>query len=357
MKIAVFNWRDLKHKQAGGAELYLHEQAKIWVRKGHRVKWFASSVENCPAREKIDGIEFIRSGGRVGMYLTAPKIYRYEMRDCDVIIDAENGIPLFTPLFSRKKRVLLIHHIHRDVWFKGDENLLVSLAGYFLETKVMPKLYKNTRIVAVSPSSKEEILKLMPGSKIDIIYNAISKKYVPMKKAKKPELIFLGRLKRYKSIDVLLRALALVDRDLTLNIVGRGDDEPRLKKISKELGLKNVNFMGFVSDKEKIEKLQQAWFMVNPSFVEGWSITNIEANACGTPVIGSDVHGIRDSIIEGKTGFLFDYGDEKGLAKKIKFLLENDKRRKEISKEAIKWSKNFSWEKSANEFLKILGDI
>lgn len=357
MIIGIFNWRDLRHPQSGGAELYLHELAKIWIKEGHKVKWYTSFVKNCPAREKIDGIDFIRSGGKAGIYLAAPKIYRKEMKDCNVLIDAENGIPFFTPLFSRKKKVLLIHHVHREVWFRGDENPFVSIIGYFLETKIMPNLYKRTRIVTVSPSSKKEILKIMPNSKIDIVYNAISKDYLPGKKAKKPEIIFLGRIKKYKSIDVLLRALALVDKDLTLNIIGRGDDEERLKKISVDLGLKNVNFMGFVSEKEKIKQLQRAWFLVNPSFVEGWSITNIEASACGTPVIGSDVHGIRDSIIDGKTGYLFKYGDEKGLAKKIKFLLQDDKKRKETSKESIEWSKNFSWEKSAGEFLKILESL
>ena len=115
--------------------------------------------------------------------------------------------------------------------------------------------------------------------------------------------------------------------------------------------LKNVKFWGFVSEKKKIELMQKSWFAINPSFVEGWSITNIEANACGTPVIGSNVHGIKDSIIDKKTGFLFEYGNEKELSEKIKLLLKDAKLRKKMEKEAIKWSKNFSWEKSAQKFI------
>ena len=353
MKIGIFNWRDLKHPQGGGAEVYLHEQAKIWAEHGHEVKWFCARVEGAPSEEIIDGIKFIRRGSKLGIYFFAPIFYFKEMKDCDVIIDAENGIPFFSPFFSRKKKNLLIHHIHKDVWFK-EFNFPLSWIGYFLETKLMPLSYKNIPIVTVSQSSEAEIKKLMPKNNVKIIYNAISQKFKPGRKTKKPEIIFVGRLKRYKSIDVLLKATALIDKNLRLNITGRGDDELRLKKIAKDLGLKNTHFLGFISEKEKIRKIQRAWFAVNPSFVEGWSITNIEANACGTPVIGSNVRGVRDSIIDKKTGILFEYGNEKELAKKMKLMLENDLLRKKMEKEAIKWSKNFSWKKSAMEFLKIL---
>ena len=151
-----------------------------------------------------------------------------------------------------------------------------------------------------------------------------------------------------------LASASSADKDLKLNIVGRGDDEQRLREIAKSLNLKNINFLGFVSEREKIKHLQNAWFMVNPSFVEGWSITNIEANACRTPVIGSNVHGIKDSILDNKTGFLFPYGDENRLAEKIKTLLNNKYQRKKMEIESLKWARNFSWEKSADAFLDLM---
>lgn len=353
MKIGIFNWRDLKHPQGGGAELYLHEQAKHWAKNGHEVVWFSSAVSGAPSFEIIDSIKFIRRGGKASVYLFAPRYYRKFMKDCDCIIDAENGIPFFTPLFSKKKKILLIHHIHKDVWFKEMKFPLAHL-GYFLEMNLMPRIYKKFPIVTVSPSSQKEIRKLFPKNKIDLVYNAISSSYKPSTKSKNPEIVFVGRLRKYKSIDVLLRAVALLDKNVTVNIIGRGDDEARLKKISKELRLSNVVFHGFVSDEKKIKLIQRAWLAVNPSFVEGWSITNIEANACGTPVIGSDVQGIRDSIVEGKTGFLFQYGNEKELSEKINRLLENKKELQKMSKESIAWASRFSWEKSADAFLEIM---
>ncbi len=353
MKIAIFNWRDLKHLQGGGAELYLHEQAKRWVKKGHKVVWLTSDVKNSKKHEIIDGINFIRGGGRLSIYFLAALNYFKHARDCDVVIDAENGIPFFTPLYLRKRKILLIHHIHKNVWFK-EFKFPISKIGHFLETKVMPKAYRKTKIVTVSESSKKDIKDLMPKNNIDIVYNAISNMYKPGKKSKTPELVFVGRIKKYKSIDVLLRAISTFDKNLKVNIIGRGDDEERLKKISRDFGLKNVVFHGFVSDEKKLELLQKAWLAVNPSFIEGWSITNIEANACGTLVIGSNVPGIRDSIIDNKTGMLFKYGDYKELGEKIKILLDNKKLRVKMEKEALLWAKNFSWDKSADKFLDIL---
>lgn len=353
MNILIFNWRDIKHPQAGGAELYLHELSKVWLKKGNNVTWITSRPKGAYSSEIIDGINVLRIGGEFSLYLLAPLLYYKIRNNIDAIIDAENGIPFFTPLFSRKKKILLIYHIHKDVWFK-EKRFPLSYIGYFLETKLMPFVYRNTSLVTISESSKEEIKKIMPNNVIDIIYCSILGGYFPSKKDKIPSIIFTGRLKKYKSVDVLLRAVNLLDKKVIVDIIGTGDDEDRLKSLSKELNLQNVNFLGFVSEENKIKHLQKAWIMVNPSFVEGWSITNIEANACGTPVIGSNVNGIKDSIIDGKTGLLFKYGDEKELAEKINLLLNNNKIREKMSKEALKWANSFSWEVSGDKLINTL---
>ena len=100
--------------------------------------------------------------------------------------------------------------------------------------------------------------------------------------------------------------------------------------------------------------MQKSWVFANPSFKEGWGIVNIEANSFGTPVIGSNVGGIKDSVANGKTGLLFEYGDYRGLAEKIKILLNNKKLREQMSKNAINWAKKFTWEKASGEYFDIL---
>jgi glycosyltransferase involved in cell wall biosynthesis len=353
MNILIFNWRDIKNSSAGGAEFYLHEQAKIWAKQGNEINWICGGWTGCLKNEIVDGVNIRRIGGEFTQYMLAPFEYIKLKNKADVIIDAENGIPFFTPLYSKKKIILLIHHIHRDVWFK-EKKFPISWIGNFLETKIMPFIYKNKRIVTVSPSSLEEINKIMKNNSVDVVYNAISDKCYDTKKKGGQNIIFVGRIKKYKSIDVLLKAVSRIDKNLIVNIVGRGDDELRLKNITKLLGLKNVRFWGFVEESEKIKLLQNATLAVNPSFVEGWSITNIEANACGTIVIGSNVNGIKDSIIDKKTGLLFKYGDEKELAEKISSLLGDRRLREKMEAEAIRRAKNFSWTASAEKFLSIL---
>ncbi len=356
MKILIFNWRDIRHPQGGGAEAYLHEQAKRWVRAGHGVRWITSSFPGAPARESLDGIDVIRKGGRFGIYLQAVVSYFRFGRDADVIIDAENGIPFFTPLFSRKPGVLLIYHVHRNVWFK-ELPLPAAWVGWFLEIVVMPVVYRWRRVVTISASSEREVRALMPANPLTVVHSGIGEQYVPGPKSKHPSIVFLGRLKRYKSVDVLLRAVARLDPAMEINVIGRGDDEARLKQVAAEVGLTRTCFHGFLPEPEKIRLTQRAWVAVNPSFVEGWSITNIEANACGTPVIGSDVEGIRDSIVNGETGLLFPYGDEEALAGIIRRVMDDELLRQRLAANGRVHAAEFSWDRSAGLFLKTLEAI
>ncbi|MCE9613629.1 MAG: glycosyltransferase family 4 protein [Lentisphaerae bacterium] len=356
MNIGIFNWRDVEHPQGGGAEAYLHEQGRLWVKQGHRVTWCTASVPGRPGHVCLDGIDIHRAGGRAGIYAAAPLLHRRHLRDADVIIDAENGIPFFTPLFTRQPVVLLIHHIHTQVWRRELPPAMAAI-GHFLESRAMPRCYRHRPIVAVSESSRHDVLELMPAATVTVIHNGISADLAPGPKAPRPELVFVGRLKKYKSIEVLLRAVAQVDRTLPLHLVGRGDDEARLRGLAAELGLTQTVFHGFVTDAEKQRLLQQAWVAVNPSFMEGWSITNIEANACGTLVIGSDVPGIRDSIQHARTGLLVPYGDVTAFADAIRGVLADAPRRTAMEQAARAWSQQFTWARAADRFLALLKDV
>ena len=354
MRIAIFNWRCFRHPQAGGSELYLYEQALIWSRKGHEITWYTSRPAGTASEEKHDGILFVRAGGSFSVYIRAAMKY-FRNGKADVIIDVENGIPFFVPLYTRVPVILLIHHIHTDVW-KREASWLTARIGNWLESHVMPLVYRKKALVTVSPSSAEMIENLFKKHRpIEIVYNAISSELSPGSKAASPEIIYLGRLRRYKSIDVLLRACSTIqDLAPVVHLVGQGEDSARLKRTVNSLDLPNVNFHGFVDFEEKKALLQRSWIAVNPSSMEGWGITNIEANASGVPVLGSDVPGIRDSISEGVSGFLFPYGDVNALAELLRELLVNQKKRDELAASARDWSKHFSWKASAEQFLAIL---
>jgi len=320
---------------------------------GNSVTWITASYAGSREKDTLDGIVIHRAGSRHTVYLHAVRAYRRQQKH-DVIIDAENGIPFFTPLYSRIPVVLLIYHLHRDVWHR-EYSWLPATIGKFLETRLMPLVYRNKRIVTISDGSKTEIEDLIPRAKVNIVHCGVQENLAPGSKADQPEIVCISRLKRYKCIDLVIRAVSRVQiPSLSLHILGSGDDEQRLKDLADELRLSNVMFHGFVSEAEKLAALQRAWISVNPSPTEGWGITNIEANACGTPAVGARVPGIRDSIVDNKTGLLFEPNNVDDLTQTINLLIRNESLRNSMSKQGIKWAASFSWEKSAGKFFDIL---
>jgi glycosyltransferase involved in cell wall biosynthesis len=173
-----------------------------------------------------------------------------------------------------------------------------------------------------------------------------------------PLIGYFGRLKKYKSVDQLLQALALILPEvpaLKAVIVGEGDDRPRLEALARGLNIQDaVSFTGFVSDQEKVRLLQQMWFKVATSSKEGWGLTVTEANACGTPAIASDVPGLRDAVQDGKTGLLYRYGDINDLAGKIRLLLLDAELRARLSSGALAWAALFSWDEAARRTIEVL---
>ncbi len=360
LRILILNWRDTRHKWAGGAEVYIQELAKRWVKDGNAVTVFCGNSLKGPRNEIIDGVQIIRRGGFYTVYLWACLYYIFRLHGkFDAIIDSENGIPFFSPLYSFKPKFLLIHHVHQEVFRKSLKPPFSWLA-LFLEAKLMPLVYKSVQVVTVSPSSKEEILRHKLTKKEPmIVYNGVDLgKYKPGIKSMIPSVLYLGRLQSYKSLHILIKAAKKISEsipEVEFIIAGEGEERRKLEKYAENLGMKNkILFTGKVEEDMKIKLFQKAWVFVNPSFMEGWGITTIEANACGTPTVASNVPGLRDSINNPSTGFLVPYGDADEFANKILELITNENLRKNFSQEAIKWAYQFTWEKSAQSFYELI---
>jgi glycosyltransferase involved in cell wall biosynthesis len=359
-KILIYNWRDIKHDWAGGAEVYLHELAKRWVKMGYSVTIFCGNDGHDLRHEIIDGVKVIRRGGFYMVYFWAFLYYIFLFRGkYDIIIDSENGIPFFTPIYTRKKVFLLIHHVHQEV-FQVNLKPPLSWIGAFLEKRLMPLVYRNTEVITVSPSSKADILDYHLTQKDPhVIYNGVDlKKYTPGAKSLKPMVLYLGRIRTHKSLHIFVYTAKKVLESLPevkFVIAGEGQESGMIKDLIHKLNLeKNIKYMGKVSEDKKISLYQSAWLFVNPSLMEGWGITTIEANACGTPVIASNVAGLRDSVYNPHSGILVPYGDVDEFAKNIKALIEDKDLRDAMSKEAIIWAKKFDWNKSAKAFSRIM---
>ena len=180
-------------------------------------------------------------------------------------------------------------------------------------------------------------------------------------KEKTPLIAYLGRIKRYKSIDHILSAMPKVIEkvpDVKLAIIGDGDDRPRLEEMSKSLGISDrVIFTGFVSEDEKVRWLNRAWIVLSPSSKEGWGLTMTEANACGTPVIAANSPGLRDAVKDGETGILYPYGDIESLGDNIIKLLTDDNLRNKLRDGGLKSAKRYTWDDAAKITLNVLEQI
>jgi glycosyltransferase involved in cell wall biosynthesis len=360
LRILIFNWRDIKNPEAGGAEVFTHEIAKRWTKMGHEVTLFTSEFRECKREEIIDGIRIIRAGGRYLVYWEAKKYYKkhFSREGYNVVIDEINTKPFLTPKFvnSGEKIVALIHQLAREYWFYEVPFPISYIGYYFLENRWL-RNYVDVPTVTVSESTKQDLLDL-GFKKVFVVsegLNFTSLSEIP-EKEEYPVIAYVGRLKRAKRPDHAIRAFNIIKEkfpNAELWVIGDGSFRKDLERIAGG----GVKFLGGLPDEARRRLLARAWVLVNPSVREGWGLNVIEANALGTPCVAYDVAGLRDSIRNNETGLLVANGNVKFLADAIIKVLSEEGLREKLSRGAIEWAKQFSWEKTAEEFLKIVEGI
>lgn len=364
MNILIVNWRDIRNPEMGGAEVHLHEIFSRIAKKGHKVTLVAHYFPGAQKEEILDGIKILRHGNKFLFDKQFKYFYKNVLskENYDLIVDDISKIPLNLPKYANASTVAILHHIHADSLFK---EIPYALALYVIhKEKQIPKNYQDTKIFTVSESTTAELVDLgFRKGNTAILNNAINHELfsgINVNKSESPLLTYIGRIKNYKNIDKIIDAVNIVKKkipSIKLIIGGKGDCEDKLKEKVYKLKLENqVEFTGFLSEEEKAELLGKSWLFVSMAEKEGWGITVIEANAMKTPAIGSDVPGLRDSIKDGKTGFLVPLGDSVALAKRIEEVIGNKSELEQISKNAFEWSQKFSWDKSADYFLEKINE-
>jgi len=355
LRILFLNWRDIRNPDAGGAEVFTHEVAKRWVNQGHEVSLLTSRFPGAPALELVHGVRIRRVGRlRNGSFHALVQRELLRVHGFDVVIDEINTIPLLTPLLGRRLPpfVSLIHQLANDVWGSELPKPVAGL-GRWIEPRLL-RLYHDVPIVTVSNSTRQDLEQLglsnvwvVPNGRDDPPeLNGLPKESVPT-------FLFVGRLALNKRPDHAVEAFRFIKEQLPharLWLVGRGPLERKLQKTLPE----GAEMLGYLPRVELYERMARAHCLLIPSVREGWGLVVIEANSVGTPAVGYDVQGIRDSIKHERTGLLAEAGDPAALARQAVSLVHEPVRYSVVSEEATRWADNFSWQSTATNLMIVL---
>ena len=363
MRILVLNWQDCRNPQAGGAELHLQEIFTRIVARGHTVDLLCSSWPFAPQREVLDGIDVHRVGTRHTYPFLAHRYYRENLapNDYDVLIEDLNKVPLYTPLWGARKLVALVHHLFGATAFR--EAPVPLAAAVWLSERPLGVLYRRVPFQAVSRSTADDLVdRGIPRGSIRVIYNGVdSDRLTPdaSERSENPLFVYLGRLKKYKRVDIVIRAFADLNvPNATLEIAGTGDYRASLERLVKSLDLSSsVKFLGFIPEEEKVHLLRRAWASTLASPKEGWGISNLEAAACGTPVIAANSPGIRESVIDGETGFLVPPDDPQEMSAAMRGLVQSPDLVNVLGAAGRRFASTFTWDRAATETLAHLGEV
>ncbi len=353
-RVLWINWRDLRNPLAGGAEVHAHEVLTRLAARGWECTLVSHAVPGLAARDSEGNYQVLREGGastfNFAVWSQLPT-WIAQTR-AQIVVDDSNKIAFYAPWRTRLPVVALIHHLFGSAIFR--EASLPAALYVNLAERLVPRCYRNTPTMTGSPSARAELLGLGLRDVVDVGEGVDLAGYGPAAEGERdPDLLlYLGRIKKYKGLDVLLRTVAaLVPRHprVRLEVAGSGDDVPRLQTVARELGIgERVTFLGRVTEEEKISLYRRSSVALNSSLKEGWGLTSIEANGCGTPVVASDVPGLCDSVRDGQTGFLVPFGDEKAMAERVGRILSDSDLAARMRQACLAWAAEHTWDRVAD---------
>jgi len=357
--VAFFSWRDGRNPEGGGAERYLEKMAAGLVARGCRVTIFTVAYAGAAPDEIVDGVRDVRRGSKLSVYLLGVwALLRRQLGRVDVVVDVQNGLPFFTALATRKPVIVLVHHVHREQWpvvYSG----LFGKVGWWIESRLAPRLYRGRQYVVVSRATRAELRELgVTGPRVAVVHNGTDPVVsTHTGKTPYPSLCVVGRLVPHKQVEHAVdaaRALVTEFPDLRLRIVGDGWWEAELHSYAADLVERGtVVFEGHVSELRKQEIYEESWLMALPSLKEGWGLVVGEAAAHRAPTVAyRSAGGTRESIVDGVTGVLVDTPGE--LASALGALLRDDQGRQVLAKAALEHAYGFTWEHSQAAFAHVV---
>ncbi len=356
MRILLVNWQDRENPHAGGAEIHLFELFGRLAGRGHQVHMVCSGWPGAPPTATIDAITVERHGGRHSFALVGRRAIRRALAAgrYDCLVEDVNKLPLYCERLTRLPVCVVVPHLFGRTAF--EEAAWPMASAVVLAERLIPTAYPGAQFHAISESTRDDLMaRGIAEGRITVIHPGIDcTRFRPepgLDRSDPPSFLYVGRLRRYKGVEYLIRALDLVRRtrpDVRVDIAGGGDDRARLIAIAGNLGLSDaVTFHGFVDEPTKLRLLRTAWAHVFPSPKEGWGITIMEAAGCGTPSIASASPGLQDSVQAGRTGFLVPHGDVEALAERMLYLAGDRSAVELLGAAARTHAEAWSWDDAA----------
>lgn len=361
MRLALLNWRDLTHPDGGGAERYAENVGRGLTARGHDVTLFCADHGQAPRDDVVKGVGIRRRGGRLGVYPQAlwglRELERHDGR-FDAVIDVQNGLPFFAPLATRSPVVSLVHHVHREQWpvifGRG-----IAAAGWAVESRLAPRLYRGRQYVAVSGRTRDELVELgVCREHIAVIHNGTDEPLnTDLPRADRPTIVVLGRLVPHKRVEHAIDVVAALRHrhpGLRLRVIGAGWWADRIRDHARARNVTDcVELLGFVDERLKHAELAGAWLALAPSVKEGWGLNVVEAASHGVPTIAyHGAGGLSESIEDGRTGLLVrSLADLTAAADQ---LLRDTEHRVMLGKAARSYARQFTWENTVNSWEDLL---
>jgi teichuronic acid biosynthesis glycosyltransferase TuaC len=352
------------------------------IKLGHNVCIYtAFSKERIQAvkEEIVDGVTVMRFPVtfQYKLFRSSLPLLNYINRiDGDVIHAHEcRGFEgaIIAPLLKKIKKIPLILSPYGSVPYESSYYLEHKLMKIFLDKITQKSVFRLADIILAETSfEKDRFVDFgIPAKKIRLVYVGVNLEL--FRKVKNnlfnrdsQFVLYVGRINKIKNLDFLIRVFYVVrrihQREVKLILVGPYEDKEylaRLKRLAKDLKLEeHVIFYGPVPYEELPMVYSLADVLFLPSIYENIGGVLIEAQACECPVIATNVGGMSEVVLDGKTGFIVELGDIEGAAEKISFLLQNEYKRQEYGRNARDFVlQNFSVEKYVQRILSAYNEV
>ena len=365
LRVLYLSWRDRENPEAGGAETFTERTSEVLTQAGHEVTIFTASYPGASPRTQHGDVQVVRRGSKFSVYLHGMWHVLRHGRDYDIVLDVQNGVPFWSPLVSRVPVINIVHHVHRDQWGAVFGRRIARL-GWFLESRVAPFVYRRSRYVTVSKSTRTELEELgVDPERVDLVYSGNDRPddldhYARLERTETPTMLFLGRLVPHKHVEQavdILASRAATHPDLELHVVGGGYWEDAIAQHAQARGVADrVHLHGFVEEARKHELLARAWVVVMPSHKEGWGLTIVEAGLHATPAVAySFAGGPSESIVHGRTGLLADSVRE--FEEHVITLVDDAVLRRSLGRTARLYASSFDWVRAGHRLESVIRSV